>query len=131
MAGQVERDGATGLCQHRLDEHPAVQIGAEAVDEENGDRIAAAEIEHPQPFAAGLDVSRRRSSLLRGRLARRLRGDKAGDKGVDLGIGDAGGRRHGKQRADRQCGPLLGDDAAQGAAFRRFEDIGDLARLDF
>ena len=131
MAGQVERNRAAGLGEGRLVKHPGIEVGAKAVHEQDRDRVAGAEIEHAQPFAAGFDVARRGAGVFGGRVGGRLGCDKAGDKGLDLGIGYFCGSGDREQRADRQCRPGLRDDAAQRAAFRGFEDIGDLCRLDF
>ena len=131
MARQIDRDCAAILGEGRLGEHPAIEISAEPVDQHDRGSLAAAEIEHPQAPPASLDVARRGAGLFRFRLSARLGRDKAGDKGVDFGIGHGGGRRHGEQRANQQGRAGLGDDAAQGAALRGLEDIGDLARLDF
>src|SRR4051795_6149923 len=130
MAREIERDGAAALGEGRLGKHPAVQIGAETVNQQYRDSFAAAEIEDTETAATCLDVARRRGGVLGSDVARRLGRDKAGDEVVDLGIRHAGGRRYGEQRADRQGRAGRSDDAAQGAALGGLEDIGDLAGLD-
>ncbi len=112
MAGQVERHCAPALGQRRLGEHPAVEIGAEAVHQHDRRFLAAAEIEHAQPLAAGLDVARRQRAVFRRVRHGRLGHDESGDKRVDLGVGHALRRRHREERPDRQCRPRGRDDAA-------------------
>src|SRR5258708_36140467 len=64
MAREVESDRAMSLGQSRLGEHPAVKVGAEAMDEDDRRVVAAAEIEIAQAIIAGFDVARRRAAFL-------------------------------------------------------------------
>jgi hypothetical protein len=58
MARQIQGDDLPPIGQSRLREHPGVEIGAEAVQQENRDTVAVAEREVAQPQAGCLQFAR-------------------------------------------------------------------------
>src|SRR5712691_8057498 len=65
MARQVERDHTPSLGERRLGEHPAVEVGAEAMHQQNRNRLSGAEVEDPQALTLSLDLARRKGTFFR------------------------------------------------------------------
>ena len=58
VARQIQGDDLPPFGQSRLREHPGVEIGAEAVQQQDRDTVALAEREVAQPQAGGLQFAR-------------------------------------------------------------------------
>ena len=115
MARQVQRDGAPALRQRRLGEHPTVEVGAEAVQQQHRHAVAGAEFQVAQAPAAGFQLARGRGFDGGRFIAGRFGDDEAGDESVDLRGRRVGGRDDREQAADRQGGAFRRDDAEQRA----------------
>jgi len=63
---------------------PVVLVRAEAVQQHDWHAVPAAEVEHAQTPAAGIDVARREGAVFRRFRHLRLGRDESGDKGVPI-----------------------------------------------
>ena len=68
MARQIQRNDLPPVGQSRLRKHPGVEIGAEAVQQEDRDAVALAEREVAQPQAGCLQFARPRRLGTNGRF---------------------------------------------------------------
>src|ERR1700720_623288 len=58
MPWQIQCDHPPSLRQSRLGEHPGIEVGAKAVQQQDRDTVAFAELEIAQAQASGLQFAR-------------------------------------------------------------------------
>src|SRR6516162_3672676 len=117
--------GEGGLC-----EHPGVEVGTKAVEQQDSDTRSFAELDIAQPEAIDLDLPRPCRFGLRPGFHDNFGDRKPGDKAIDVAIRHLLGCSYREQTADRHSGARRRHYAPQRAGFRRLEDVGDLRRLD-
>ncbi len=127
---QIQCNRAATVRQRRLREHPAVEVGTEAVQQQGRHGIAAANLQIAQSLAGNFQFARRHRVRRVRRFIRPFDDDEAGDEFVDLRRGRVRRREHGEQRADRQGRALRRHDATQRAVRIGLDDVGDLGSLD-
>ncbi len=130
VAGQVERIGDVVFRERLLIELPAVQVAAEAMDEDHRRPLARPHLEIAQAAAAGLDRRRLRPRLAGlGGVRRELLLERR-DEAVEIAVRHAVVGHHGEQGADRHGLALADHLPPQRPRYRALEDVGDLRGLD-
>src|SRR5262245_11297052 len=130
MTGQIDGMSWSVDRQLRLIEHPAVEITAEAVDQDEWRRVLRIQGENIDRIVACIDHAGQRTLdrlLGSGSSGHTL----AGDEAIDLAVGYIGLGDDAEKRAHRNRYALLDKLPPDDARRRRLHDIGDLAGLDF